>query len=71
MLKPQIISAALIAPPLLGHRTGAVTRCIQLVALPGVAVPAAALTEANGGSTRWTLDQQSQTVSLRTLGGAQ
>lgn len=57
-----------IANPPEAMRLGStVTGRIQLAAPPGVAVPASALTEANGRPAVWVVEPQSRTVSLRNV----
>jgi RND family efflux transporter MFP subunit len=57
-----------ITDPLEGMRLGStVNGRIRLIAPPGTAVPASALTEANGRPAVWVVDQSSQTVSLRNV----
>ena len=57
-----------IANPPPAMRLGStVTGSIKLSAADGLAVPASALTEANGRPAVWVVDPQSLTVSLRTI----
>jgi RND family efflux transporter MFP subunit len=61
------VKVGIIDPPEAMRLGSTVTGRIQLAALPGVEVPASALTEANGRPAVWVVDPQSQTVSLRNV----
>jgi RND family efflux transporter MFP subunit len=61
------VKVGIVNPPE-GMRLGStVTGRIKLSALPGLQVPASALTEANGRPAVWVVDPQSQTVSMRNV----
>ena len=55
----------IIDPPQGMELGSTVTGSIKLSALPGVEIPASALTQANGRPAVWVVDPQSKTVSLR------
>jgi membrane fusion protein, multidrug efflux system len=59
------VKVGIIDPPQGMELGSTVTGRIKLSALPGVEVPASALTEANGRPAVWVVDPQSKTVSLR------
>jgi RND family efflux transporter MFP subunit len=61
------VKVGIIDPPETMRLGATVTGSIQLAAAAGMAVPASALTKANGRSAVWTVDPQSQTVSLRNV----
>ena len=58
-------------PPQAMRLGATVTGSITLAALPGVEVPASALTQSSGHPAVWVFDKQSQTVSLRDVAVAQ
>ena len=59
------VKVGIINPPDAMRLGATVTGSIKLSALPGVQVPASALTEANGRPAVWVLDRKSETVTLR------
>jgi membrane fusion protein, multidrug efflux system len=59
------VKVGIIDPPEGMELGSTVTGSIKLSALPGVEIPASALTEANGSPAVWVVDPQSKTVSLR------
>ena len=59
------VKVGIIDPPQGMELGSTVTGSIKLFALPGVEIPASALTEANGRPAVWVVDPQSKTVSLR------
>jgi RND family efflux transporter MFP subunit len=59
------VKVGIIDPPQGMELGSTVTGRIKLSALPGVEIPASALTEANGRPAVWVVDPQSKTVSLR------
>jgi len=61
------VKVGIIDPPQGMELGSTVTGSIKLSALPGVEIPASALTEANGNPAVWVVDPQSQTVSLRSV----
>ena len=59
------VKVAITDPPEAMRLGSTVTGRVKLSALPGVEVPASALTEASGHPAVWLVDPQSETVSLR------
>jgi RND family efflux transporter MFP subunit len=59
------VKVGIVDPPETMHLGATVTGRIKLPAPQGVAVPASALTEGNGGPAVWVVDRHSETVSLR------
>jgi membrane fusion protein, multidrug efflux system len=59
------VKVGITKPPEAMRLGATVTGRLKLSALPGVEVPASALTEANGHPAVWIVDPQSNTVSLR------
>ena len=61
------VKVGIIDPPEGMELGSTITGSIKLSALPGVEIPASALTEADGGPAVWVVDPHSQTVSLRNV----
>jgi RND family efflux transporter MFP subunit len=61
------VKVAIIDPPEAMRLGSTVTGRIKLSAPAGVAVPASALTEANGRPALWVVDTRSETVALRNV----
>src|SRR6516164_7125921 len=61
------VKVGIINPPQGMELGSTITGSIKLSALPGVEIPASALTEADGSPAVWVIDPQSQTVSLRNV----
>jgi RND family efflux transporter MFP subunit len=61
------VKVGIVDPPETMHLGATVTGRIKLPAPQGVAVPASALTEGNGGPAVWVVDRHSETVSLRAV----
>jgi membrane fusion protein, multidrug efflux system len=61
------VKVGIIDPPEGMELGSTVTGSIKLSALPGVEIPASALTETDGHPAVWVVDPQSQTVSLRSV----
>jgi len=59
------VKVGIIDPPPGMELGSTITGSIKLSALPGVEIPASALTEMNGRPAVWVVDPQSKTVSLR------
>jgi membrane fusion protein, multidrug efflux system len=61
------VKVSIIDPPQGMELGSTITGSIKLSALPGVEIPASALTEAKGQPAVWVIDPPSQTVSLRNV----
>jgi RND family efflux transporter MFP subunit len=61
------VKVGIIDPPEGMELGSTITGSIKLSALPGVEIPASALTEADGGPAVWVVDPHSRTVSLRNV----
>ena len=61
------VKVGIIDPPATMRLGTTVTGSIKLAALPGIEVPASALTEANGRPAVWVVDPRSLTVSQRNV----
>jgi RND family efflux transporter MFP subunit len=61
------VKVGIIDPPEAMRLGATVTGSIELARSPGVAIPASALTRANGRPAVWVVDRASETVSLRNV----